>query len=88
MTKGSCARVAKLCMRVMHGCVTAGGQPVAALSSAAAAAALEGVAPLWHDMSLEQLQAIDWEGRTVITDHGAFVLFNVGADNTNGHDGL
>jgi hypothetical protein len=31
----------------------------------------------WPDLTPDQLQALDAEGRCVITDHGAFVLVNV-----------
>ena len=32
---------------------------------------------LEHGFSSERLQQLDSEGRAVITDHGAFVLFNL-----------
>jgi hypothetical protein len=42
-----------------------------------AAEASLGLDSLWQSYSLQDMQAIDAEGRCVITDHGHFVLFNI-----------
>lgn len=33
--------------------------------------------PMWSDWTVEELMEIDQEGRTIITDHGAFILVNL-----------
>jgi AP endonuclease 2 len=37
-------------------------------------------------MDAAEVRALDSEGRCVVTDHGAFVLFNVYCPNTGGSD--
>lgn len=49
----------------------------ASTASAAASAATATPTMLWPDMTCAEREALDAEGRCLITDHGAFVLFNV-----------
>ncbi|KIY94091.1 AP endonuclease 2 [Monoraphidium neglectum] len=42
---------------------------------------------LWAGYTWEQLDAIEREGRVLVTDHGAFVLINVYGPNVGGKGG-